>query len=77
MYVLKIIAMHQNREHFYLAGQYFWLRSELALAGDESYVWNTLLEDFLIVVRKLEALGFRYCNGGFVIYENLVEPAHA
>jgi hypothetical protein len=34
-----------------------------SVAGDESHASNPILADFLLVARKLEQIGFVYCNG--------------
>lgn len=39
------------------------------MAGGESLNWHPLVEDFLIVGRKLEKLGFVYSKGKVVVLE--------
>jgi hypothetical protein len=39
------------------------------MAGCESLAWHPLVEDFILVARKLEKLGFIYNRGKVVIIE--------
>jgi hypothetical protein len=48
----------------------------LHLAGDESRVWHTHLEDFILVAQKLEGLGFIYNNGSVTVVEPIEEQKH-
>jgi len=39
------------------------------LAGDESLNWHPLVEDFILLGRKLEKLGFVYSKGRVIVLE--------
>jgi hypothetical protein len=45
----------------------------LNLAGDESDGWHPLVEDFIVLGKKLEKLGFVYHKGEVIV----IEPTEA
>jgi hypothetical protein len=45
------------------------------MAGCRSLTWHPLVEDFILVGRRLEKLGFIYNKGDVIIIEQLVKFA--
>ena len=45
------------------------------LAGCESGGWHPLVEDFILVARKLEQLGFIYNKGNVIVMDQYEEGA--
>ena len=43
------------------------MRMTFLLAGREPLSWHPLVEDFILVARKLEKLGFVYNKGNVII----------
>lgn len=45
------------------------------MAGCESDGWHPLVEDFILVARKLEQLGFIYSQGNVIVMDQYEEGA--
>ena len=58
-------------EHYYKNGAFLTLLSNLA--GDESLNWHRLVEDFILVGRKLEELGFIYSQDKVIAIEDSLQ----
>ena len=42
-----------------------------SMAGRESFNWHPFIEDFILIGRKLEKLGFTYCKGKVTVIDLL------